>query len=236
MQLERTLQNLLLDLSKLERSLDAGGDVTTPEQQELEKLEAELARMREAAGSAQMAVDDMELEILRIQEDERKLMRRERDDRDRLKAETDPERRKDLEYDRYAAKSRINDIHYELKEAHNEIFPLRNNLDVHTRQVEELTQKHAAAQRAAEAANEAASNQHPEQKAEELREQLPDDALAAYDSRRKVNDVGVASFNGRACGGCFIVLPPNDRSVINQAPENEMPECPNCESYLVRKQ
>lgn len=236
MQLDRTLQPVLLNLSLTERSLGAGGDFTTPEQKEFEKLDAELTRMREAAGSAQMAVDDMELEILRIQEDERKLMRRERDDRDQLTAETDPERRKDLEHDRYAAKSRINDIHYELKEAHNEIHALRNNRDVHTQRVDDLSAKREAAKRAADAANEASAAQDPEEKVRELREQLPDEVVAAYEERRNVNDVGVASFNGRACGGCFIVLPPNDRSTINLAPENELPECPNCESYLVRNQ
>ncbi|MDO5684273.1 MAG: hypothetical protein Q4G46_15795, partial [Propionibacteriaceae bacterium] len=126
MKLDPTQQDILLDLATTERSLDVVGDsaFVTPEQKELDRLISEQARMRNAAGSAQMAVDDMEAEILRIQEDERKLRRRERDDKAQLAAETDPERRKDLEHDRYSAKSRIADLMGELTEAHNEIHAL----------------------------------------------------------------------------------------------------------------
>lgn len=234
MKLDRSLQHVLLELANTERVLNAGADSATLEQREYERLQQELSRMREAAGSAQMAVDDMELEILRIQEDERKLQRRERDDKAQLTAEIDPERRKDLEHDRYATKSRITDIHYELKEAHNEIHALRNNRDVHGAHVSDLERKVEVAQRAAEAANEAASNIDPREKANELRAQLPAEAIAAFEDRQDENDVGVAAFNGRVCGGCFIQLPAADRSRINLAPEDELPVCPNCESYLVR--
>lgn len=234
MKLDRFLQHVLLDLATIERVSNTGAQAVTPEQKEYERLQAELTRMREAAGSAQLAVDDMEMEILRIQEDERKLQRRERDDKAQLTAETDPERRKDLEHDRYAAKSRIADLHYELKEAHNEIHALRNNRDVHGARVFDLERKVEVAARAAESANEAATHVDPVAKAAELRAQLPAEAVAAYEDRRDENEVGVAGFNGRVCGGCFIQLPSADRSRINLAPEDELPVCPNCESYLVR--
>lgn len=235
MNFDRALQDKLLHLATAERIADAGGaDQTTPEQKELDDLEKKLRRAREAAGSAQMAVDDMENEILRIQEDERKLKRRERDDKEQLRAETDPERRKDLEHDRYAAKSRINDLLYELKEAHDEIHALRNNRDVHGAQVDELTRQVEAARRAAEAAHAAASDLTPAEQIAALRAELPDDLLALYDEQKEENDVGAASFNGRSCGGCHIVLPAADRSAINLAPDTELPQCPNCGSYLVR--
>ena len=133
MRLDQNQQQTLLALASTERTLAAvGGRVpATPERQDVDRLQRELKEMRDAAGSAQMAVDDMENEILRIQEDERKLRRRERDNREKLGAETDPERRRDLEHDRYAAKSRIADLMAELQEAHNEIHALRNNRDVH---------------------------------------------------------------------------------------------------------
>ena len=154
----------------------------------------------------------MELEILRIQEDERKLKKRELDDKRQLSAETDPERRKDLEHDRYAAKSRIADLLSELKEAHNEIAALRNNRDVHAARVDEANRKVEAAQRAVDAL--------PEEDVvdtDALREQLPDDVLRAYD------DIGAAKFNGRAFGGCFIQLPPTERAEVLAEPEDELP-------------
>ena len=149
MHLSQDLQPVLLELALADAA--KGQTRVRPEVQELQKLLDERTRMTEASASAQLAVDDMELEILRIQEDERKLKKRELDDKRQLSAETDPERRKDLEHDRYAAKSRIADLLYELKEAHNEIAALRNNRDIHAARVDELNRKVEAAQRAVDA-------------------------------------------------------------------------------------
>lgn len=64
--------------------------------------------------------------------------------------------------------------------------------------------------------------------------QVPASAIAEFEAQREENSVGVASFNGRSCGGCFIVLPPADISAIRNAPADELPQCPDCGSYLVR--
>ncbi|GAB2504796.1 Chromosome partition protein Smc [Corynebacterium atrinae] len=238
MKLDPSLQELLLELSSIERSLEVVGDAAfvTEEQKEFDRLTKELARMRNAASSSQMAVDDMEAEILRIQEDERKLRRRERDDKAQLTAETDPERRKDLEHDRYSAKSRIADLMSELAETHNQIHALRNNRDVHGARVDELTRQVEAAARAAEAANAAHTIQTtPEQRIAELRGQLPADVVAEYDLQKKDSGVGAADFNGRTCGGCFMVLGAADQNRVRKAAADELPQCPECGTYLIRK-
>ncbi|WKD57294.1 Putative zinc ribbon domain protein [Corynebacterium capitovis DSM 44611] len=222
MNLSPAKQQLLLELATAEQAQSRPAAVA-PEQKELNKLIDERARLASAAAAAQLAVDDMELEILRIQEDERKLKKRELDDKRQLSAETDPDRRRDLQHDRYAAKSRIADLLSELKEAHNEIAALRNNRDNHGARLDEADRKIEAARRAVEAL--------PEGDVADvgaLREALPDDALAAYES------AGVAFFNGRACGGCFIQLPPSERSAVLAAPADEVPACPNCGVLLVR--
>ena len=38
----------------------------------------------------------------------------------------------------------------------------------------------------------------------------------------------------RACGGCFIVLPPAEQNAVRNAPADELPQCGDCGSYLVR--
>ena len=146
MHLSKDLQPVLLQLAQADAA--SSQPRVRAEEQELQKLIDERKRLTDASAAAQLAVDDMELEILRIQEDERKLKKRELDDKRQLSAETDPERRKDLEHDRYAAKSRIADLLSELKEAHNEIAALRNNRDVHAARVDEANRKVEAAQRA----------------------------------------------------------------------------------------
>ncbi|OFS36803.1 zinc ribbon domain-containing protein [Corynebacterium sp. HMSC069E04] len=235
MKLPQDLQNILLELATLERSQAHGGTPTIPEQEEYEKAQAAHARLVDASGSAQLAVDDMEMEILRIQADERKLRQRERDDKAQLGAATDPETRKDLEHDLYAAKSRIADLMSELQEAHNEIHALRANLDVHGAKVSDSERKLEVLKRAAEAAQEAAANRpDPQVRIGELREQLPADVLEEYETVREENGVGAAAFTGRACGGCFIVLPPAEQNAVRNAAADEVPQCSDCGSYLVR--
>ena len=235
MKLPQDLQNILLELATLERSQAHGGTPTIPEQEEYEKAQAAHARLVDASGSAQLAVDDMEMEILRIQADERKLRQRERDDKAQLGAATDPETRKDLEHDLYAAKSRIADLMSELQEAHNEIHALRANLDVHGAKVSDSERKLEVLKRAAEAAQEAAANRpDPQVRIGELREQLPADVLEEYETVREENGVGAAALTGRACGGCFIVLPPAEQNAVRNAAADELPQCSDCGSYLVR--
>lgn len=221
MHLSKDLQPVLLQLAQADAA--SSQPRVRPEEQELQKLIDERKRLTDASAAAQLAVDDMELEILRIQEDERKLKKRELDDKRQLSAETDPERRKDLEHDRYAAKSRIADLLSELKEAHNEIAALRNNRDVHAARVDEANRKVEAAQRAVDALPE-----EDDVDVDALRAKLPDDVLGGYD------DIGAAKFNGRACGGCFIQLPPAERAEVLGEPEDELPTCPNCGTLLVR--
>lgn len=220
MHLSKDLQPVLLQLAQADAA--SSQPRVRAEEQELQKLIDERRRLTDASAAAQLAVDDMELEILRIQEDERKLKKRELDDKRQLSAETDPERRRDLEHDRYAAKSRIADLLSELKEAHNEIAALRNNRDVHAARADEANRKVEAAQRAVDAL--------PEETVDTgaLREQLPADVLRAYD------DIGAAKFNGRACGGCFIQLPPAERAEVMGEPDDELPTCPDCGTLLVR--
>lgn len=236
MKLSPELQPVLLELANLERSQGIGGNKELAEKIEYDKAQQEHKRLLDASGSAQMAVDDMENEILRIQADERKLRRRECDDKGQLGAELDAKKRKDIEHDLYATKSRIADLMSELQEAHNEIHALRSNLDVHGARVSESERKLEMLRRAAEAAQEAADNQpDPAVRIADLREQLPSDALAEYDAQRQENGVGAAQFKGnRACGGCFIVLPPVDKSAVRNAPADELPQCSDCGSYLVR--
>ncbi|MCZ9308240.1 zinc ribbon domain-containing protein [Corynebacterium uberis] len=232
MKLASNNQHLLLELAATYRE---GADQPTPEQTHLDELRAERSRLATAAASARMAVDDMETEILRIQEDERKLRARQRDDEASLSAETDPSRRRDLEHDRYSARSRIADLMGELMEAHNEIHALRTNAESHGARLDELDRRIAAATRARDAAASAGEATDPDTRRATLTAALPAAVVEEFEAVREENGVGAALFNGRSCSGCYMILPVADRSRIANAPADELPTCPNCGSYLVRK-
>ncbi|APT82238.1 zinc ribbon domain-containing protein [Corynebacterium ammoniagenes] len=239
MKLEPKKQQVLLELSRTLRLSAAGAQAPElPEKTELEKAEQAHKRALDAAAAAQMAVDDVENDILRIQSDERKLRKRERDDKQQLSAATDPDVRRELEHDRYAAKSRIADLMSELQEAHNEIHALRNNRDVHGARVDDAARAVETARRAFEAAQESepvGAERDIDAEIAELRGQLDDETLAEFERQRAENGVGVEEFKaGKTCGSCSMVLPPAERSAISNAPKNEMPQCSDCGSYLVR--
>ena len=239
MKLEPKKQQVLLELSRTMRLNAVGAQAPElAEKADLEKAETEHKRALDAAAAAQMAVDDVENDILRIQSDERKLRKRERDDKVQLSAATDPDVRRELEHDRYAAKSRIADLMSELQEAHNEIHALRNNRDVHGARVDEAARKVETARRAFEAAQEAVPagpERDIDREIAELRAQLDDDVLAEFERQRLENGVGVEAFKAeKTCGSCSMVLPPAERAAILNAPKNEMPQCSDCGSYLVR--
>lgn len=221
MHLSQELQPVLLKLATAEAA--AARPVARPEVAELQRAGKERERIAAASSAAQMAVDDMELEIRRIQEDQRKLERRKNDNIAQLGAATDIEVRRDLQHDLSTTEARLTDLRYELKEAHNEIAALRNNREVHGAQLDEATRKLEQAQRAVDAL--------PEETPVDtgaLRAQLPADILAVYDN------VGAASFNSRTCGGCFLQLPPTERAEVMAVADDELPTCPNCGTLLVR--
>lgn len=239
MKLETKKQQTLLKLSRTLR-LNAVG-AQAPESEEKVALDAaqkEHKKALDAAAAAQMAVDDVENDIMRIQSDERKLRKRERDDKAQLSAATDPAVRKELEYDRYAAKSRIGDLMAELQEAHNEIHALRNNRDVHGARADEAARKVETARRAFDAAQAAAPvevERDIDAEIAELRGQLDADTLAQFEEQRAENGIGVEEFKAnKTCGGCSMVLPPAERAAILNAPANQLPQCSDCGSYLVR--
>lgn len=239
MKLEPKKQQVLLELSRTLRLSAVGAHAPElPEKTELNKAEQEHKRALDAAAAAQMAVDDVENDILRIQSDERKLRKRERDDKQQLSAATDPDVRRELEHDRYAAKSRIADLMSELQEAHNEIHALRNNRDVHGARVDDAARAVETARRAFEAAQESepvGAERDIDAEIAELRGQLDDETLAEFERQRAENGVGVEEFKaGKTCGSCSMVLPPAERSAISNAPKDDMPQCSDCGSYLVR--
>lgn len=231
MKLDPQQQVLLLELATTQRLHESSGKASeSPEQAELTKATNALARQRSATHAAQRAVDDMEREILRIQSDEARLRSRIADNKKQLMAATDPSTRKDL----YTTKSRLNDLLSELAEAHNEIHALRNNRDLANQRLAEAEQAFDVAQAAKDAAPAAPTAADREHRMAEIRQSLPADIIAAYDAQRKENSVGVAAFNGRSCGGCFIILPAGDIAAIRTAATDELPQCPDCGSYLVR--
>lgn len=211
-------------------ALRQAGTLVSPARGAYEKARAAVERQRSASGSAQLAVADIERDIARLQEDGQKLRRRLADDRAQLATVTDVEARRDLEHDVVSTTNRITDLTAEIQEAHNEVHALRVNADKHQQLLVDAERALATAQ----AELEAQQAVDPAEVLRALKEQVPAQLLALFEEQHSLNGVGVASFQGRSCGGCFLVLSPGDIRVITTAPADDLPQCPECGSYLVR--
>lgn len=235
MKLSPSLQPLLLELATTARIKETGvPQGVSAEAQELIDATNALTGLRDAAAAAQLAVDDMELEILHIQEDERKLKRREADSRAQLQATSDPELRKDLEKDLVSTRSRLSFLTSEMQEAHNEVHALRQARDLAQQRIREAEAALEQAKQAVADLPQDTSEADRDARIAQLREALPAEVVAEFDAQVAENGVGAAFFNGRSCGGCFIMLPPAELGQIRQTPQEQLPQCSNCGSYLIR--
>lgn len=239
MHLDPALQPVLLRLAQLERRMAHTGTaaVLTDEEKHLRDLEKQLEHLRSESAGATMAVGDMQLRLARMEDDLRKLQQRLDDDNAQLSAAVDPEVRRDLRRDAEATTTRLDRQRKALEEARAAQEHLAENANVHGAQADELVRQIEVARRAAQAANEVQSraDAEPLEEAAALRAQLPAAVVAEYEEQREVDGSGVALFNGRSCGACFITLPAADRAHLAAAPADELPQCPECGAYLVRK-
>ena len=212
MKLAFELQRSLLELATLERAGDS--PVVSEEQQKRDRLTKELADARSVLGTSQVNISDIEVDIRRIEADMSKLRQREKANKAGLGAAVDVEQRRDLQHDLSTTYRRLDDLH-----------ALRATAERHKARVAELSD---ALDRITVPTDNRA------ERISELRALFDAATLADYDDQVDVYGVGAAAFNGRACGGCFIVLPPTSVSQIRNAPADDVPRCPDCGTYLVR--
>ena len=221
MKLASELQRSLLELATLERAGDSS--VVSEEQQKRDRLTKELADARSVLGTSQVNISDIEVDIRRIEADMSK--QREKANKAGLGAAVDVEQRRDLQHDLSTTYRRLDDLRGELKECHDELHALRATAERHKARVAELSD---ALDRITVPTDNRA------ERISELRALFDAVTLADYDDQVEVYGVGAAAFNGRTCGGCFIVLPPMSVSQIRNAPADDVPRCPDCATYLVR--
>ena len=213
----------LLELATPERAGDSS--VVSEEQQKRDRLTKELADARSVLGTSQVNISDIEVDIRRIEADMSKLRQREKANKAGLGAAVDVEQRRDLQHDLSTTYRRLHDLRGELKECHDELHALRATAERHKARVAELSD---ALDRITVPTDNCA------ERISELRALFDAATLADYDDQVEVYGVGAAAFNGRTCGGCFIVLPPMSVSQIRNAPADDVPRCPDCGTYLVR--
>lgn len=230
------LQPLLVELARIERlGAPAEKARVIEEKHRLDALRAERNNRRSATAASRMSAEDYRRDAERLATDLQRLQRRQKADQQALGAAVDAEQRRDLNRDLRATLRRLRQGERTLHELRRQDEAAGSNSDASGAQSDALDDRVAAAQRAYDAAVDALA--HEERRRNERREyiraELPEDALSEFDAN--TSPYGAATFDGRTCGGCYIMLPPGIASGVRSLPAQEVPTCPECGTFLVRE-
>jgi predicted nucleic acid-binding Zn-ribbon protein len=233
-------QRRLLDLQAIDTALAqlAHRRRTLPEHAELDKLARELSAVQDEQVRAQVAVDDLDRDIARLEKDVDQVRTRKDKDQARLDSGRGPAR--ELEALQHELVS-LNRRQTELEDAELELMEQREQAQS---TVDEVAQRLGAArERRAELERSRDEVLAQLAKDEEFRNagraplvaDLPADLIALYDRiRESSGGIGAALLRGGRCEGCRLELSGAERALVRGAAPDEVIRHEECRRILVR--
>ncbi|MEU8263389.1 C4-type zinc ribbon domain-containing protein [Micromonospora sp. NPDC048999] len=239
MKADPKVQRRLLDLQAIDTALAqlAHRRRSLPERVELEALARELSALEDERVRAQVAVDDLDRDIARLEKDIDQVRARKSKDEARLAAGTGPAR--ELEALQHELTS-LNRRQSDLEDAELELMEQRETaqavLDGVERRLAEARDRRAAVeQRRDESLAEIAKEEEFKRGARQpLANDLPADLVTLYDRIREDSGLGAALLTGIRCGGCRLELSGADLARIRKAAPDDVVRCEECRRILVR--
>jgi len=232
-------QRRLLDLQALDTALAqfAHKRRTLPEHAELERLVKEAQALADERATAQVAVDDLDRDIERIERDVEQV--RTRADRDQKRLDSGTGSAKELEATQHelatlARRQReLEDVELELMEKREEAAATLSDVE-----------GRLAAARTAQEEVEARRTEtlHGIEKDIEFRRagrgplvaDLPADLVKLYEQIRESTGMGAALLQHGRCGGCRLELSGGEKTRVRAAAPDEVVRCEECRRILVR--
>ncbi|QGN47513.1 zinc ribbon domain-containing protein [Micromonospora sp. WMMD558] len=239
MKADPNVQRRLLDLAAIDTALAqlAHRRRALPERAELEALARELSALEDERVRAQVAVDDLDRDIARLEKDIDQVRARKSKDEDRLAAGTGPAR--ELEALQHELAS-LNRRQGDLEDAELELMEQRETaqgvLDGVEKRLAEAREKRAAVeQRRDESLAGIAKEEEFKRGARQpLAADLPADLVTLYDRIREDTGLGAALLTAGRCGGCRLELSGADLARIRKADPDDVVRCEECRRIMVR--
>jgi predicted nucleic acid-binding Zn-ribbon protein len=233
-------QRRLLELQALDTALTqlAHRRRNLPQLAELDRLGIQIAAADGERIKAQVAVDDLDRDISRLEKDVEQVRVRKGKDQARLDAGTGPARELEALQHELASLSRRQS---ELEDAELELMEQRDAADAQLQQAAAVLSGARDRLSAVEAGRDQALSEIA--KDEEFRRSgraplaadLPADLIALYDRiRESSGGVGAALLRAGRCEGCRLELFGSELSAVRSAPADEVVRCEECRRILVR--
>ncbi|KIR60732.1 MULTISPECIES: zinc ribbon domain-containing protein [Micromonospora] len=239
MKADPKVQRRLLDLQAIDTTLAqlAHRRRTLPELAELETLARELSALEDERVRAQVAVDDLDRDIARIEKDVEQVRARKSKDEARLAAGSGPARELEaLQHELVSLNRRQSD----LEDAELELMEQRETaqgvLDGIERRAADARERRAAAERRRDdaLADIAKEEEFKRQSRQPLAGDLPAELVTLYDKIRADTGLGAALLTGGRCGGCRLELYGADMARIRKAAPDDVVRCEECRRIMVR--
>ncbi|MFI5832711.1 zinc ribbon domain-containing protein [Micromonospora sp. NPDC051300] len=239
MKADPKVQRRLLDLQAIDTTLAqlAHRRRSLPERAELEALARELSALEDERVRAQVAVDDLDRDIARLEKDVDQVRARKSKDEARLASGSGPARELEaLQHELVSLNRRQSD----LEDAELELMEQRETaqgvLDgIESRIAEARERRGAAEQRRDDALAEIAKEEEFKRTSRRpLADDLPADLVTLYDKIREDTGMGAALLTGGRCGGCRLELSGADVARIRKADPDDVVRCEDCRRIMVR--
>ncbi|MEV4713279.1 C4-type zinc ribbon domain-containing protein [Micromonospora sp. NPDC049374] len=239
MKADPQVQRRLLDLQAIDTALAqlAHRRRSLPERAELEALARELSALEDERVRAQVAVDDLDRDIARLEKDVDQVRARKTKDEDRLAAGTGPAR--ELEALQHELAS-LNRRQSDLEDAELELMEQRETaqsvLDGVEQRLAEVRERRAATeQRRDDSLAEIGREEEFKRSARQpLANDLPTDLVQLYDRIRTDSGLGAALLTAGRCGGCRLELSGADLARIRKSDPDDVVRCEECRRIMVR--
>jgi uncharacterized protein len=233
-------QRRLLDLQAIDTTLAqlAHRRKNLPEHAEIDRLAREVSTLEDERVRSQVAVDDIDRDIARLERDIEQVRARKDKDQSRLDVGTGPARELEALQHELGTLSRRQT---ELEDAELELMEQREQAEAVLNGVEARL---AAARQARDEAEERRTTVLADiTKDEEFRRSgraplvsdLPDELVALYEKVRENGaGIGAALLRAGRCEGCRLELSGSERSRVRSTPPDEVVRCDECRRILVR--
>ncbi|WP_295629444.1 zinc ribbon domain-containing protein [uncultured Corynebacterium sp.] len=235
MKLDPATQVAILELSEAQARMDGleARRQSLPERAELTALLSERAMLRTSTARSRLSVQDLGVDVKKLESDLNKLRRREEEDRRSLDAADDPIERRDLEHDLQSTMRRREELEHHIADVRDIRDAHEVNAGVDGDDLEDRIR--AVERRLADVDGDMqAQVEGLEHRMSELRDSVDANLLKRYDRITAETGIGVARLDGRTCRSCFMELDASTLRDFDQLPPEELVNCPDCRAWLVR--